>query len=201
MLYDLVLRIWSLLRSPGQEWERIKASAEKPHRLSLRWILPLAAVPFLSALIGFTFIAPACSTLAPEFSIRLQNGLTHGLLLALASSLSVYLAAYAYRISRQLSGDAESYATVLELYARSWAPVWLAGIFYLLPSLGRLSLLGALVSLWLLYRGLQVLFGYRGRKVFWQTAVAAGIFCAAHLIACFIVAAVLCKIFSVGMFI
>ena len=200
MFRELALRLWALLTAPGREWEKIAASPEDPCRLFVRWVLPLASIPLISALIGFTLIAPAFITLVPEFAIRLHNGLAYGLMLALVSMLGVYVAALAHSMTVQALGGKGRYGLSLELYARSWTPVWLGGILYLVPSLGGFSLVASLVSLWLLFRGVQAVLGVKGRKALEQTALAAGIIFVLYLLLYLVVSAVLREVFSGGVF-
>ena len=151
-------------------------------------------------MIGFTLVRPLFSALAPGFSIRLQDGLTAGLLLSLCSACSVILAALGYRLVTESYGQRIEYRLSFELCARSWAPLWLASILYVVPAWGGFSLIAGLYALWLLYRGLRVLQGLRGQRALARLATLGGILFGTYLVLFLVLAAILRAIFGQGAF-
>jgi hypothetical protein len=145
---DFMARIRAILLSPKKAWGHIALEPADPVGLYLHHILPLAAIPPLAKLIGwsliFGFIGFGTGLPAALFSYAL--GLAGVLILAIVAA----------RIARYLHGE-DRLGQALTLIAYAATPSWIGGAFRLVPTLGMLSLLASLYSLYLLYLGAPLL--------------------------------------------
>ena len=137
-------RLKALLLSPKRVWGPLAAEDSDPIGLYLRHVLPLAAIPPLAKLLGwslfFGFISFGTGAAAAALS--------WGLSLAGVALLALIAA----RLARHFGGE-ERFDLALKLIAYAATASWLGGVFRLVPVLGILSLLANLYSVYLLYCG------------------------------------------------
>ena len=142
-----------MIISPVREWKTIGQERSSMKALFLRYVLPMSLIPAVCSFIGYGFVG------ADGLLFRV-SGLYWGTSMAIDSlitSFSVYLLgtwfvdrmAPAFGANRELNRSAQ-------LVAYAYTPAWLAGIFYLLPMLQELVVLG-LYSVYLFYLGIPVI--------------------------------------------
>ncbi len=117
------------------------------------YVLPMALLPAIASFIGYGFVG------ANGLLFRV-SGLYWGAAMAIDSlitSLMVYwLGTYIVDWMAPGFGSERNAGRSAQLVAYSYTPAWLAGIFYLLPTLQELVVLG-LYSVYLFYLGLPLL--------------------------------------------
>jgi hypothetical protein len=153
---DIVARARALILRPLATWEEIQAEEVSIEQLYRRWVAPLAAIPPVCHAAGV--IAFGGYQL---FGVHYRLGIAGELARAAASYAltlaGVFLTALAVDALALRFGGERGRTQAFKLAAYSSTPVWLAGVFMLLPSLGVLAVLGALYGLYLMYLGLPVL--------------------------------------------
>ncbi|MEX2662881.1 MAG: Yip1 family protein [Vicinamibacterales bacterium] len=152
-LKDRVIRI---LKDPKAEWPVIEAEATTTETLYRSYIAPLAAIPPIATFIGFSIIG-----VTAPFVGHYRQGILSGIagmvvswVLALAG---VYIAAL---IINKLAPTFESTPNdlqALKLVAYASTASWIAGVFYVIPALSILAILGGLYSIYLFYVGVPVM--------------------------------------------
>jgi hypothetical protein len=141
-------RIKALLLSPRKAWRFIALEPPDPIGLYTRHILPLAAIPPLAKLIGWSLIFGF---------IDVGTGLVAALFAYGLALIGVFILGYvAARLARSFHGE-DRLGHALTLVAYAATPSWIGGIFRLVPTLGILSLLASLYSFYLLYLGAPLL--------------------------------------------
>ena len=115
--------------------------------LALRYVAVLAVIPVLARLVGGWLIGGYTPFLAALI----------GALVAYALSfMTVFVVALAVDLLAPKFGGARGYSRALRLTAYSFTPVWLAGIFLLMPGASFLVLLG-LYGFYLMWTGAPLL--------------------------------------------
>jgi hypothetical protein len=146
---SLAARVKGILLEPRTEWGIIEAEPATFGSI-LRYVLILAAIPPIGSATGLW--------LTGDFH-------TNGLWLvqiAIASYaktvIIVYMLALTIDALAPTFGSQKGRIAALKVAAYSATAVWVAGILFVSPTLGRVaSIVAALYSIYLLYRGLPVL--------------------------------------------
>jgi hypothetical protein len=158
----LVERVRAIIMTPQAEWPVI--ANESSDALAIRYIAILALIPALARLVGGWLIGGYTPLLIALI----------GALVAYALSfVVVFVVALAVDLFAPKFGGERGYSSALRLTAYSFTPVWLAGIFLLVPGASFLVLLG-LYGFYLMWLGLPVLMkAPRDRALPYVLAVAA----------------------------
>ena len=146
-------RCRKILFSPVAEWGRIGQESVTARSLLTGFVIPMSLVPAVASYIGYGFVGVS----GLRFRVR---GLYWGSAMAIDSfvtSLAVYwLGTYIVDGVGIGLGSKRNVGRSAQLVAYSYTPAWIAGIFYLWPSLHRLIALG-LYGIYLFYVGIPVL--------------------------------------------
>lgn len=158
---DIVARAKKILLSPNAEWPVIAAERTTISELYTGYIMPLSAIPPVSAVIGLSLFLGAMGF---GFSI-------FGALVSWALGLvGIYIVALlAGWLGPKFDGTGD-FASALKLVAYANTAGWVGGIFALIPFLGILSLLMSLYGLYLLYTGATPVMGVRKERAVAYTA-------------------------------
>jgi Yip1 domain len=138
---NVVLRVRALLVDPAAEWQRIEKETGDPAFLLSRYVAILALIPALCGFIGSSIIGadlPGAGTVrAPAF-----DGLFSAIVGYVAAFIAVLLLALIIELLAPLFGGQRNFGSALKLAVYSYTPLWLAGIFLVLPGLRFLMLTG-----------------------------------------------------------
>jgi hypothetical protein len=155
---NIVDRVKKLLLSPTQEWGVIKTETHTVVGLYTHYVMILAAIPAVANFIGWSIVGySGFGTMT--YRIPLAAGVATMVLNYLLTLGSVYLLALIIDMQAPNFGGERDFIQALKVAAFFPTAAWLAGIFFILPALTILALVGALYSLWLLYTGLGQLMG------------------------------------------
>jgi hypothetical protein len=145
----LLSRVKAILLSPRTEWEVIAREPGDVISLMTRYVAILALIPAVAGFVGSTLIGHYTSFMA-------------GLIGAIAGYVLTFAVVFAVaKITDALApkfGAQKNFPGALKLTVYSYTPVWLAGVFLLIPGLSFLSILG-LYGLYLFWLGLAPLMG------------------------------------------
>jgi hypothetical protein len=151
---NIVERAKKLILEPKKEWEVIEDEPHTVKDLFTNYAMILAAIPAIAGFIGFSIIG--LGGILSQYRIPIPSGIAHMVLGYLFSLGSVYVIALIIDALAPTFGGEKNFIQSLKLAVYSATPMWLAGIFSILPALMILNLLG-LYGLYLLYLGLPVL--------------------------------------------
>ncbi|MDR2811192.1 MAG: YIP1 family protein [Tannerellaceae bacterium] len=144
---EIISRVKSILVSPKEEWQTIEAENAPHAKVFTSYVVPLALIPAIAALVGYGLIS---SVLGIGWGIR-QAIVQYVVMLG-----GTYITAFIINALAENFGAKKDFDRAFSLTAYAYTPMFVAGVFYLLPSLSWLaSLAGGLYSLYLLYIGLQ----------------------------------------------
>jgi len=133
------------MMTPQAEWPAV--ANESSDALAIRYVAILALIPALARLVGGWLIGGY----TPFFAALV--GAVTGYVLSL---VAVFVVALVVDLLAPKFGGQRNYSNALRLTAYSFTPVWLAGIFLLVPGASFLVLLGV-YGLYLMWIGMPVL--------------------------------------------
>ena len=152
---NLVERAKKLVLKPKEEWPVIAAEIHSVQDLYTKYVMILAAIPAVAAFVGFSFIG--VSGFGYSYRVPIASGLAQMVLQYLLSLGGVYVMALIIDALAPSFGGEKSFPQAIKVAAFFPTASWLAGVFYLIPALSILAILGGLYSLYLLYLGLPLL--------------------------------------------
>jgi Yip1 domain len=148
------VRTATLLVDPSAGWTRVEKEPGDAIFLLSGYVAVLALIPALAGFIGASLIG----VIVPGGDVVREpifDGLFSAVLGYAATFVQVLLVALLIDVLAPRFGGQRSFASALNLAAYSFTPVWLAGVFLLLPGLRFLSFT-ALYGVYLLTKGLPV---------------------------------------------
>ena len=148
---NAVARVKAILIDPAAAWRGFEKDIGDPAYLLSRYVAVLALIPALSSFVGATLIG----VVAPSGTI-LRTGLIGGLFGAIfsyaASCAIVVLLGLIIDLLAPRFGGRRNFEDAFKLAVYSFTPLWLAGIFLLLPGL-RFLLLTGVYGIYLFWLG------------------------------------------------
>jgi hypothetical protein len=149
----LIARVKAILTTPKTEWPVIAAEPATVADLYKNYIVWLAAVPAVCQFIKGSFIG--YGMLGVHYRTPIGAGIT-GLVVGYALSLAlVYVVALIVDALAPTFSGQKNQVQALKTVAYAWTASWVAGIAALIPWLGFLIMLAALIyGIYLLYLGL-----------------------------------------------
>lgn len=183
-LGKLIERAKGIILSPKAEWEKIAGESTDVKSLFTGYAMILAAIPAICGFIGMTLVGvsmPIVGTIrTPIASGLAQMVITYVLGLGVLYLVSLIVNALAPTFDGQ-----KDPVQALKVIVYASTPVWLAGVFSLIPLLGVLSIIAGLYGLYLLYVGLSPLMKNPQEKSIGYTAL---------IVVCYIVLAIIISV-------
>lgn len=152
---DIVERAKGILLNPKSEWRAIEQEPGDPSYLFANYVAFLAAIPAVCGFIGASIVGTRMPV-AGIYRVGIVGGLAAAVVHYVLAFVMVYVVAIVTDALAPTFGAQKSQPNALKLVAYSMTPVWLVGVFWLLPALGILGILG-LYSLYLFWLGAPAL--------------------------------------------
>ncbi|WP_174279183.1 Yip1 family protein [Sphingomonas bacterium] len=189
----LIARIKGLVTAPAAEWARIEASPMTEQAIYTGVVVPLAAIPAIARAVGSVLFPPHIFGVILRTSVA--GAVTGAIVGFLLSILSVFITALIVAALAPQFGGQNNRTAATKLIAFVSAPVWAAGILYIIPQLGGLAtLIAGIYAIYLLYLGLPLLMRSAPDKtvayIIVTVLIAIGVFFVVGIVAGTIVAAV-----------
>ncbi len=146
----LVDRAKGIILSPKSEWSTISGETPNIGQILTTYVLPLAVIPAIAAIIGFGLIGMGAF-------VSLSYGLAMGFVHFVSAFIIVYLAAFVIDWLAPNFGSEKNLGRAVQLVAYSYTPAWVAGVLFIFPFLSWLVTLASLYGLYLMYLGLPAL--------------------------------------------
>jgi hypothetical protein len=147
---SVAARAKKIMFTPAAGWRFVAEERSTVRSLLFSYVLPMALIPAAASFFGYGFVG------ADGLLFRV-SGLYWGAAMAinsLVTSVSVYwLGTYIVDRMAPGFGAASDRGRSAQLVAYSCTPAWIVGIFYLLPALQELVVLG-LYGVYLFYLGI-----------------------------------------------
>ncbi len=152
---NLVERVKGILLTPQTEWQAIEREPGDVAYLFTNYVAILAAIPAVCGFIGMAIIGislPVVGTLRISFG----SALIYAVITYLMAFVTVYVLALIVDALAPTFKATKNFDNALKLTVYSYTPVWLVGIFLLIPGLSFLRILG-IYGLYLMWLGLPML--------------------------------------------
>jgi len=165
----LIAHVQNILLRPSPTWDEIAAEPSSIRSIYMGYVLPLAAIPPVAQAIGLTLFG--INLMFAVVRVPLVPAITQAIVLYVLTLAMVYVQALIIDALAPSFGGTKDRLSAFKVSAYSWTAAWVAGILYILPSLGMLVFLAALYGLYLLYLGLPKLMKAPQDKAVGYTAV------------------------------
>ena len=147
---DLVKRVQGIILKPQEEWAKIKAEPTTIPQLFTQYAVILAAIPAVCMFIGWALIGFRVPFSGASWTGR---GLLYAIFSYILGLVSVYVFGFVINALAPNFASTQNPTMAMKLAVYSMTPGWVAGIFYLIPSLGILAALASLYGIYVLYLG------------------------------------------------
>ncbi|HEV2955431.1 MAG TPA: Yip1 family protein [Xanthobacteraceae bacterium] len=154
---NLVERVKRIILTPKTEWPVIAGEPGDAGYLFGNYVAILAAIPAVCGFIGAVLIG-----------VPVLFALIAAVVKYILAFVAVYIVALIVDLLAPTFGSQKNFASALKVTVYSYTPVWLAGVFSLIPALSFLAILG-LYGLYLLWLGLPQLMRTPAEKSIWYT--------------------------------
>ena len=170
-------RAYQLITQPDKTWREIKGESPGIRRLLTGYALPLMLLPLFCSIVRIIMARGAFIT----FSF-IANLLLGALANYVLSAAALLLVGWLVSVLAQYFSSKTDLALTMKLVIYSMTPVWLAGLFNLVPRLAVLSILG-LYATFLIYVGLPLVLETPPEKhtAFAAAVIALGVFILMYL--------------------
>jgi hypothetical protein len=148
-------RAKAMLIDPSVEWTLIEQETADPAFVLTRYVAVLALVPAVFGFIGASVVGVAVPG-AATMRATIFDGLFGAIFGYVMTCATVLLLALIIDLVAPLFGGRRNFDAAFKLAVYSFTPVWLAGIFLLLPGL-RFLLLTGFYGAYILWIGLPQL--------------------------------------------
>jgi hypothetical protein len=149
-------RVKRMLVQPAQEWPVVAAEHTDAATLIREYAAPLAAIPAVCGFIGMSIVGFSVP-LAGYVRTPFMRGLASAIVSWVLTLVGVYVAAVVVEKLAPKFKSSGATINALKLIVYAATPVWVAGVFGLIPALSLLTILAALYAIYVFYLGLPVL--------------------------------------------
>jgi hypothetical protein len=157
----LISRVKNIMLDPDSEWPKIAAEGGGATSLFVGYVAILALIPAICTFVGDSIIGVSVSV--GTFRVPLLVGLTGMVIGYIFEFVAVYAVALIINALAPGFRTQRNFPNALKLSVYSFTPAWLAGIFYLIPGMRFLTVLG-LYGFYLLWTGMTPVMGTRRDK-------------------------------------
>jgi hypothetical protein len=144
---NLVARAKAILMTPAKEWSVIDTEPLNVSELLIGYVLPLAAIGPIARFIGFSLLGIG----------SIGWGLSQAITTFVLAVIGVFVLAWVINALAPNFGATQAMPQAIKLSAYCMTAAWIAGIFYLIPALSILAMIGGLYTLYLFWVGLPIL--------------------------------------------
>jgi len=152
---NLAARVKAILTDPVAAWPQVEKDVGDPALLLRRYVAALALIPPIASFVGAALIGvvtPGGATARAS----LFNGAAGAIFGYVMSCATVLVLGLIIDLLAPLFGGRRDFNSAFKLTVYSFTPVWMAGVFLVLPGLHFLALLGC-YGAYLLWLGLPQL--------------------------------------------
>ena len=147
---NLVARVQAILLKPNDEWVKIKDEPTTIQQLFTQYAVILAAIPAVAQFLGWAVLGFRIPYAGGSWTTR---ALLYAIFSYVLSLVSVYALGFIINALAPNFSSTQSLPLAMKLAVYSMTPVWIMGIFNLIPALGILGILGSLYGLYIMYLG------------------------------------------------
>ena len=148
----LQTRVINILTKPKEEWPVIAAEQTAIGALYTGYIIPLAAIPAVCMFLGYSVFGAAIP-FAGALGFSPAYWLSQAIVSYVLGLVGVYIGALVVQKLAPTFQSEANFLQALKLIAYGMTPMWIAGVFNLIPPLAILTILASLYGIYLFYLG------------------------------------------------
>jgi len=154
----LFQRVINIITKPKQEFEVIANESPETGKI-LGYAIPLMLIPAIAQIIGYGLVGYRVSLgFLGSYTVKSWKwGIATGVTTFVGGLISIFLLALIIDLLAGSFNSEKNFGRSLQLVVYAWTPAWVAGIFYVIPSLGIIAGLAGIYGLVLLYFGIAPL--------------------------------------------
>ncbi len=152
----MVQRVINMITKPKQEFGVIANETPDVQKILMTYAIPLMLIPSIAQMIGYGLIGYRVNMgFLGSYSVKSWKwGITTGVGTFISGIISIFLVALIIDLLASTFNSEKNFGKSFQLVVYSWTPMWVAGIFYIIPSLGIIPGLAGIYALVLLYFGI-----------------------------------------------
>lgn len=148
----IIKRVTAILTKPKEEWDVIKNEQLTVSDMFLKYAIILAAIPAVAGLLGFSIIGISVGPYTVK--VPISRSLIWAVVTYAGALGAVYIFGMVIDILAPNFGAQKEMNRSLKLTVFSATPGWIAGVLFLIPSIGIIATLAGLYGLYILYVGI-----------------------------------------------
>jgi len=160
----LQTRVINIVTKPKEEWPVIAAEQTTMGALYTGYIIPLAAIPAVCSFLGLSVFGAAIP-FANVLGVGPAYWLSQAIVSYVLGLVGVYIGAFVIQKLAPTFQSEANFLQALKLVAYASTPMWVAGVFNLIPPLAILTILAGLYGIYLFYLGVSPLMKTPSDKV------------------------------------
>jgi len=132
----LIQRVKNIITKPKQEWEVISNETPNTTKILTTYAIPLMLIPVIAQIIGYGLIGYRVNLgfLGSYYVKSWKWGLSTGVTTFVGGIISIFVVALIIDLLASSFNSEKNFGRSFQLAVYSWTPVWIAGIFYIIPS-------------------------------------------------------------------
>ena len=142
---DIVNRAKNICLTPNTEWPVIAAEATPPGTIITEYVVPLAAIGAVAGFIGGSLVGTSLGMFG-SYRIPLVTGLTLAVFTFVMAIVTCFIISVIINALAPTFGGQKDSNQALKVAVYSFTPAWVAGVLQILPLLGGLIGIIALVG-------------------------------------------------------
>jgi len=151
---NLVSRAQAFILKPKDEWVKVKGESTPVMPLFMSYAVPLAAISYIAMFIGEALIGYRVPFLG-WIHVPPVRALLHAVVFYVLALASVYAWGIIINALAPTFGSKPNLENAMKLAVYSATPLWIGGIFNILPFLSWLGFLLGLYGLYVMYLGFK----------------------------------------------
>jgi Yip1 domain len=148
---NTIERAKKIMLSPKTEWQVIDTEETTTNKPTTMYLILLALIPAIGWLIGYGLIG--YNVLGVHIG-SVSAGIRQAVISYASTIASAYLTAYIITMLASKFQSKGDFSKAFQLVVYSYTPMFLAGVLYIIPSLGTLAGIVGLYGLYILYLGI-----------------------------------------------
>ncbi len=130
---DLSARIQNIIIRPKEEWLKIKEETTDIKVLFTSYAAILAAIPAVANFIGMSFVGRRIPFFG-WYRMGIARGIIYAIFFYILSLVAVAILGFVIKALAPSFSSVPNLIQAMKLAIYSYTPVWLAGVFYLVPA-------------------------------------------------------------------
>lgn len=150
---DLVARVQGILLKPKDEWVKIKEESLPISVLFTSYAVLLAAIPAVCKFIGLILVGRRIPWRLGLIPVSFGRALFSAIFLYLMTLVSVYVLGIIINALAPTFSSKQNQENAMKIAVFSMSPIWVAGVFNIIPFLSWLGIIGIIYGIYLFYFG------------------------------------------------